>query len=189
MENILVAATPAIVAALLAALGVWVRRRSRADRARRALEEARSRIAVISSWLDAHRALDMAGEHPDARRRALDDLERAYTLVRAAELAVERQHEAWTFKPLIAAAFLIDARPASALSKTLQILYYVSLAWACLWLAAALMFGLGIAFTDTSGSFGEQLAFSFGITLLCLAVGLVPSLILFLIFRASTSRP
>jgi hypothetical protein len=143
---------------------------------------------VISAWLSAHRDLDPSGEHEQARRQALADLEKTYERITQAETIAAREHNESSLSLIARTVLLLDSRPPSAVARTVMILYYVSLAWVVLWVAAAFLFGLGVAVTDPSGSFGERLAFSFGITVLCLAVGLAPALLLFLLYRMSTGR-
>ena len=185
MEAILVAATPTIVAAFLASLGVWLKRRSRRSRADAARIEARERIAVIKAWLDAHQALAPSAEHSAARRRALADLESTYELLATTEERAKHDSDTLRIVPLMKAALMLNSTPSSVPARIVLTIYYVSLVWLVLWVAAAVLFGVGIAAMDTpANTLAEQLAFAFGITVLSLAVGVAPSLLLYLIYRA-----
>ena len=84
---------------------------------------------------------------------------------------------------------LWNASPSTRTAQAVRILYYVSLGWLALWLAAAILFGLAIAFTNTGESFGYRLSLSIGITVLCLFIGLTPALVLRLIYQAVPQRP
>lgn len=182
MQDVLVAATPTIVAALLAAAGVWLRNRSGAQRSARNVEQARSRIAVITSVLDAYTA-DPTGAHAEARDQLFADLRDAYQQVRGAEQAAQREADLDGATDLTRAVLLLDSRPATLLARVAQVVYYLSLAWALLWLAAAMMFGLVGAVAETEETLGTRLATSFGITVLALAIGLAPAVVLHLVAR------
>jgi hypothetical protein len=182
MQDVLVAATPPIVAALLAAAGVWLRNRSGAQRSARNVEQARSRIAVITSVLDAYTA-DPTGTHAEARDQLFADLRDAYQQVRGAEQAAQREADRDGATDLTRAVLLLDSRPATLLARVAQVVYYLSLAWALLWLAAAMMFGLVGAVAETEETLGTRLATSFGITVLALAIGLAPAVVLHLVAR------
>jgi hypothetical protein len=182
MQDVLVAATPTIVAALLAAAGVWLRNRSGAQRSARNVEQARSRIAVITSVLDAYTA-DPTGTHAEARDQLFADLRDAYQQVRGAEQAAQREADRDGATDLTRAVLLLDSRPATLLARVAQVVYYLSLAWALLWLAAAMMFGLVGAVAETEETLGTRLATSFGITVLALAIGLAPAVVLHLVAR------
>jgi hypothetical protein len=187
MQDVLVAATPPIVTALLAAAGVWLRRRSQTRSGQRALEDARSRIAVITSVLEAYRA-DPSGDHGQQEQQLMRDLSEAYRQMYAVE-AAHREGSGGGITALARAVLLLDRQPSTATARAVQALYYVSLAWVLLWLAGAILFGLGIAFAESQDSFGVQFAMSLGITVLALAIGLAPALVLHLIFRMSGGRP
>ncbi|HZO66300.1 MAG TPA: hypothetical protein VFB74_14965 [Kribbellaceae bacterium] len=190
MEAILVAATPTIVAALLASLGVWLKRRSRRSRADAARTEARERIAVIKAWLDAHQALAPSAENSEARHRALADLESTYDMLATTEERAKHDSEALRIMPLLKAALLLNSTPPSIPARLVLIVYYVSLGWFVLWVAAAVLFGVGVAaMDDPASALAEQLAFAFGITVLSLAIGLAPALLLYLIYRAMPRHP
>lgn len=182
MQDVLVAATPPIVAALLAAAGVWLRRRSQAHSGERAVEEARSRIAVITSVLDVYRNDPTRGQE---QQQLMKDLDEAYRQMYAVQEAAKRETSGAGMAPLARAVLLLDRRPSTATARAVQALYYVSLAWVLLWLAAAVLFGLGIAFMETQDSFGLRFATSLGITVLALAIGLAPALFLYLVVRMS----
>lgn len=186
MQDVLVAATPPIVAAVVAAAGVWLRRRSQAHSGERAVEEARSRIAVITSVLDVYRIDPTRGQE---QQQLMKDLDEAYRQMYAVEEAAKRETSGAGMTPLARAVLLLDRRPSTAAARAVQALYYVSLAWVLLWLAAAVLFGLGIAFTDTQDSFGVRFAMSLGITVLALAIGLAPAFVLYLVVRMSTGAP
>lgn len=186
MLDFLVAATPPVVTALLAALGVWLRRRFHDRGGQRAAEDARARISLITSMLDAYRG-DPTRSHAVEEEQLLADLAEAYRRLTAAE-ATARPRRGRDVSATAATLLLLDRRATSAAAKVFQVLYYLSLAWALLWLAAAVLFGLAIAFGDDQGSFGVRLASSFGVTVLALAVGLAPSLVLLLLAR-TTSQP
>jgi hypothetical protein len=182
MQDVLVAATPTIVAAILAAAGVWLRNRSGAQRSARRVEQARSRIAVITSVLDAYSA-DPSGPHAAAKDQLFADLYDAYQQVRGAEQAAQREADRDGATDLTRAVLLLDSRPATLLARVAQVVYYLSLAWALLWLAAAIMFGLIGAVAQTEETLGTRLATSFGITVLALAIGLSPAVVLHLVAR------
>ena len=186
MQDVLVAATPPIVAALLAAAGVWLRNRSGAQRSARNVEQARSRIAVITSVLDAYTA-DPTGAHAEARDQLFADLRDAYQQVRGAEQAAQREADRDGATDLTRAVLLLDSRPATLLARVAQVVYYLSLAWALLWLAAAMMFGLVGAVAETEETLGTRLATSFGITVLALAIGLAPAVVLHLVARLAAA--
>ena len=190
MQDVLVAATPPVVTALLAVAGVWLRRRSSAQSGARAVEEARSRITVITTMLDIYRNDPARGRE---QQQLMKDLDEAYRHMYSAQQATIRQASGGGLAPVGRAVLLLDRRPTTATAKVAWALYYLSLAWVLLWLAAALMFGLGIAFLDTPDSFGLRLAMSFGITVLALAIGLAPAVALHLLARMlaepSTVRP
>lgn len=190
MQDVLVAATPPIVAALLAAAGVWLRRRSHVHSGERAVEEARSRIGVITSVLEVYRN-SPAGDHDNdqEQQRLMNDLDEAYRQMYAVEADAERERSSAEMARLVRAVLMLDRRPSTAMSRAAQALYYVSLAWVLLWLAAAIMFGLAIAFTESPDSFGVRLAMSFGITVLAMAIGLAPTLVLYLVVRMSAGTP
>ena len=186
MQDIVVAATPPIVAALLAAAGVWMRRRSQAHSGERAVEEARSRIAVITSVLEVYRNDPTRVQE---RQQLMKDLDEAYRKMYAVEEAAKRGRDGAGIVPLARSLLLLDRRPSTVTARVAQALYYVSLAWVLLWLAAAVLFGLAIAFTDTQGSFGVRFVMSLGITVLALAIGLAPALVLYLVVRMSGDTP
>jgi hypothetical protein len=186
MQDLLVAATPPIVTALLAAAGVWLRRRTQAHSGTRAVEESRSRVALITSMLDAY------GDDPTRaaeRERLMSELDQAYQQMQAGREAATRDRGGTGLTPLAREVLLLDRRPVKVLSVAVQALYYVSLAWVLLWLAAAVMFGLGIAVMESQDSFGMRLAMSLGITLLALAIGLAPAVVLHLLARMSAGVP
>ena len=185
MQDVLIAAIPPIVAALLAAAGVWLRRRSYAQGTERAGDEARARIAVITSVLDAYRN-DPGHDHSQEVQRLMTDLGDAYAQMHAAEEAATRERQGGGTESVARAILLLDRRPSTVTAWVLQALYYLSLAWVLLWLAAAVLFGASIAFAGED-SFGVRLAMSFGITVLALAIGLAPALVLYLLVRMSGS--
>jgi hypothetical protein len=126
-----------------------------------------------------------------ARDRALADLDRAYALIAWTQEAARREQGVSGFGALVNTIFLLDTHPSSAVAKTVRVLYYVSLAWVALWVAAALMFGVAgaaLEIPETSSSLALRLAIAFGISVLCLAVGLSPALVLYLIDRSTTTR-
>jgi hypothetical protein len=190
MQDLLVAATPPIVAALLAATGVWLRRRRQAHSGERAVEEARSRIAVITSVLDVYRNDPTRGRE---QQQLMKDLDEAYGQMYAVQEAAKRETSGAGIGPLVRAVLLLDWRPSTATARAVQALYYLSLAWVLLWLAAAVLFGLGIAFMESPDSVGVRFAMSLGITVLALAIGLAPAFVLYLVVRTSgggsTTRP
>ena len=191
MQDVLIAAIPPIVAALLAAAGFWLRRRSYAQSSERAAADARSRIAVITSVLDAYRS-DPTHDHDAEQQQLMKDLGEAYRQMYAVEAAAKRDRSGWGMAPLARAVLLLDRRPATTTAGVVQALYYLSLAWVLLWLAAAVLFGSAIAFTETQESFAVRLATSLGFTVLALAIGLAPALVLYLVVRmsgAASSQP
>jgi hypothetical protein len=186
MQDVLVAATPPIVAALLAAVGVWLRRRSQAHSGERAIEEARSRIAVITAVLEAYRDDPTRGQE---RQQLMKDLDEAYRQMYAVEKAARRDGGGARMTPLARTVLMLDRRPSTVPAKIVQGLYYVSLAWVLLWLAAAVLFGFAIAFAESQDSFGVRVATSLGITVLSLVIGLAPALVLYLVARMSGGAP
>lgn len=182
MQDILIAATPPIVTAILAAAGVWLRSRTGAHRAARRVEAARSRIVAITSVLDAY-AGDPTRDHDEAKEQLLRDLDAAYQQMRVAEEAAQRERARGGVASLTRAVLLLDQDASTGVAKAALVLYYVSMAWVLLWLAAAAMFGLAIAFMDTEDSFGARFASSLGITVLSLAIGLAPAVVLHLVAR------
>lgn len=182
MQDVLVAATPTIVAAILAAAGVWLRNRSGAQRSARRVEQARSRLAVIISVLGAY-AADPTGAHAEAKDQLFADLHDAYQQVRGAEQAARREDGRDGLTDLTRTVLLLDSRPSTLPARVAQVVYYLSLAWTLLWLAAAIMFGLIGAVAQTEETFGTRLATSFGITVLALAIGLAPAVVLHLVAR------
>jgi hypothetical protein len=182
MQDLLIAATPPFVAAVLAAAGVWLRARSGTHRDARRVEEARAKIAVIRSVLDAH-AGDANGSHDDTRQMLMADLDAAYREMRVFEEVAQRDEARGRASDLARAVLLMDRQPRTVVARSAYVLYYLSLAWALLWLAAAIMFGLAGAFTDTQESFGTRIATATGITVLALAVGLGPAIVLHLLAR------
>ena len=183
MQDILIAAIPPIVTAVLAAAGIWLRSRSRAQRTARGVAEARSRIAVITSMLDAY-AGDPTRNHDEVKQQLLQDLDVAYRQMRGAEEAAQQEKTGGGVAALTRVVLLLDLPASTIAVKSALALYYLSLAWTLLWLAAAVMFGLIMAL-DTQGSFGSRLASSLGITVLALAIGLAPAVVLHLVARMS----
>jgi hypothetical protein len=186
MQDVLVAATPPIVTALLAAAGVWLRRRAQARSGIRAVEEAQSRITVIISMLDAYRDDPTRARE---REQLMKELDGAYQQMHAGREAATQGSNGLDLGSLAREVLLLDRRPRGIVSGTVQALYYVSLAWVLLWLAASVLFGLGIALMESPESFGTQLATSLGITLLGLAIGLAPAFVLHLLARMSSGAP
>lgn len=182
MQDILIAAIPPIVTAVLAAAGVWLRSRSRAQRTARGVAEARSRIVVITSLLDAY-AGDPTRNHDEVKQQLLQDLDAAYRQMRGAEEAAQREQTGGGAEALTRAVLLLDVPASTIVARAALALYYLSLAWTLLWLAAAVMFGLIGAFVDTQDSFGSRLAGSLAITVLALAIGLAPAVVLHLVAR------
>jgi hypothetical protein len=182
MQDLLVAATPPIVAAVLAAAGVWLRARSSTQRRVRRVEEARARIAVIRSVLDAY-ADDPSGRHDDTREMLMADLDAAYRQMHVVEEAAEQDHARGRAADLARTVLLMDHQPRTMVARATWVLYYLSLAWALLWLATAVMFGLVGAFVDTQQSFASRVATAMGITVLALAIGLAPAIVLHLVAR------
>lgn len=182
MQDVLIAATPPIVTAILAAAGVWLRSRTRAQRSARAVEAARSKIAVITSVLDVYPS-DPAHDHDEAKEQLLRDLDAAYQELRLATQTARREKTGGGVASLTRTVLLLDLPASTVVARAAMVLYYLSLAWTLLWLAAAVMFGLGIAFMDSEDSFGSRLAASFGITVLALAIGLAPAVVLHLVAR------
>jgi hypothetical protein len=186
MQDVLVAATPTIVATMLAAAGVWLRNRSGAQRSARRVEQARSRIAVITSVLDVY-AADPTGAHAAAKEQLFADLHDAYQQVRGAEQAAEREDDRDGLADLARSVLLLDSHPSTLPARVAQVVYYLSLAWTVLWLAAALMFGLVGAVADSEETFGTRIATSFAITVLALAIGLAPAVVLHLVARLAAA--
>jgi hypothetical protein len=163
-----------------------MRRRSQAQSGERAIEEARSRIAVITSVLEVYRNDPTRAEE---RQQPMKDLDDAYRQMYAVEEATKRERAGAGIAPLARSVLLLDRRPSTVAARVAQVLYYVSLSWVLLWLAAAVLFGLGIAFTETQDSFGVRFVMSLGITVLALAIGLAPALVLYLVVRMSGDAP
>jgi hypothetical protein len=182
MQDLLIAATPPFVAAVLAAAGVWLRARSGTQRSARRVEEARAKIAVIKSVLDAH-AGEVNGSHDDTREMLMADLDAAYRQMRVFEEVAQRDRAHGRAPDLARAVLLTDHHPRTFVAWSAYVLYYLSLAWALLWLATAIMFGLIGAFADTQESFGTRIATATGITVLALAIGLGPAIVLHLLAR------
>ena len=182
MQDVLIAAIPPLVTAILAAAGVWLRGRSRAHRTARRVEAARSRIAVITSVLDVY-PNGSTHDHDAAKQQLLRDLDVAYQEMRVAEETARREKAGGGAASLTRAVLLLDRQAPTIVSRAALALYYLSLAWTLLWLAAAVMFGLGTAFLESEDSFGARLATSLGITVLALAIGLAPAIVLHLVAR------
>jgi hypothetical protein len=182
MQDLLIAATPPIVTAVLAAAGVWLRARSSTQRRARRMNEAQARIALITSLLDAH-GDDPTTLNEDTKKIMLDDLDAAFREMHALGEAAQQDHDHVTAADLARTVLLLDHQPRTIVAWVAWVLYYLSLAWALLWLAAAIMFGLFGAFADSEQPFGARLATAMGITVLALAVGLAPSIVLHLVAR------
>jgi hypothetical protein len=91
---------------------------------------------------------------------------------------------------LVEAVLTLHLRPATWPARILGIVYYLSLAWLLLWLAAAVLFGVTIAVVDDpSMSFLSRMGMSAGIFMLCLAIGAAPPLVLYLVYRGFSARP
>lgn len=136
---------------------------------------------MITSMLDAY-AGDPSRNHDEVKQQLLQDLDAAYRQMRGAEEAAQRERTAGGVATLARAVLLLDLPASTIVARAALALYYLSLAWTLLWLAAAVMFGLIIAL-DTQGSFGSRLASSLGITVLALAIGLAPAIVLHLVAR------
>jgi hypothetical protein len=180
--DLLVAATPPIVAAVLAAAGVWLRARSSTQRSAQRLMEAQTRIAVIRSLLDAY-ADDPSGSHDDTRKILMADLDAAYRQMHVVEEATQQDKAGLGAADLARTVLLTNHHPRTIVARATWVLYYLSLAWALLWLATAIMFGLVGAFVDTQQSFASRMATAMGITVLALAIGLAPAVVLHLVAR------
>jgi hypothetical protein len=150
------------------------------------VEEVRSRIAVITSVLDVYRNDPTRGQE---QQQLMKDLDEAYRQMYAVQEAAKRATGVAGMAPLARAVLLLDRRPSTTAAKVVQALYYVSLAWVLLWLAAAVLFGLLIAFTETQDSLSVRFGMSLGITVLALAIGLAPAFVLHLVVRMSAGAP
>lgn len=137
-SSLLAALTAPILTALLTALGVmWKERRARRDQVverRRGLAEIREEIDAISAWVRAYDLVSPPEARSELFSRAQSHLDQAYS--RLAEL-LSTAPEAEAHRAL--REVLLLARPFHARSaKVLRVLYYLSLAWAVIWLPAGL---------------------------------------------------
>jgi hypothetical protein len=187
MQDLLVAATPPIVAALLAAAGVWLRARSSTQRSARRVADAQARISTITSLLAAYDG-DPSGSHEATKEMLRRDLDAAYADLRLAMDGARQDRDRVRSAGLLRAVLLTDRRPRTVVAWVAWVLYYLSLAWALLWLAAAILFGLAGAVGDTGQPFGTRIAFAVGITVLMLAIGLAPAMVLHLLARLAAGE-
>jgi hypothetical protein len=186
--EVLVAAIPPTLAALFAALGLRAQQRNRRNRRSAELAEARDRISAIQAWLETFEALTGKSEAAPERIRALADLQVAYDLIARTEEETRNERATSTLQVAAEAVLLLDVRSRSRTATILQIVYYVSLVWTTIWLAAALMFGVVIAVSDPEETLSQRVGFSLGISVLCLAIGIAPAFLLNLVYRAANGR-
>lgn len=124
-----------VVTALLAGLGFWLRevrqRRNRELAYARALERAQKQAVFVDGWLRTHQQLATPEVHAAARRKALEDLQRAYAMVDRSMVAVQRDQEPLTIRKALNNLLLLE-RSRRAQNKGLLVLYYAVLALAIL---------------------------------------------------------
>ncbi|WP_107773690.1 hypothetical protein [Nocardioides sediminis] len=182
MQDLLIAATPPIVAAVLAAAGVWLRARSGTQRSARRVSAAQARIGTITSMLAAY-GDDTSDSHEATKEMLRRELDAAYAELRLATEDAQQDEDRGRSADLLRAVLLMDHQPGTVVARVAWVLYYLSLAWALLWFAAAILFGLAGAVADSGESFGARMAMAMGITVLALAIGLAPAIVLHLVAR------
>jgi hypothetical protein len=204
MEAIVVAAIGPLLTAGLAALGFVLSRRLHEHdlntRHERAVARATAQITALEQLLRVYEAAAEPAERETVRRQVLAgleqaraDLEHAYAALRGAgDVTAPRggTTDLPAVRRLVEAVLMLHLRPATWPARILGIVYYVSLAWLLLWLAAAVLFGVTIAvMDDPSMSFLSRMGMSAGIFMLCLAIGAAPPLVLYLVYRGFSARP
>ena len=203
MEAIVVAAIGPLLTVGLAALGFVLRRRLHEHdlktRHERAVARATAQITALEHLLRVYEAAAEPAEREPVRRQVLAGLDQA----RAERARVRRTARAGgvpaprvgttdlpAVRRLVEAVLMLHLRPATWPARILGIVYYLSLAWLLLWLAAAVLFGVTIAVVDDpSMSFLSRMGMSAGIFMLCLAIGAAPPLVLYLVYRGFSARP
>ena len=203
MEAIVIAAIGPLLTAGLAALGFVLRRRLHEHdlktRHERAVARATAQITALEHLLRVYEAAAEPAEREPVRRQVLAgldqaraDLEHAYAALRGAGVTAPRggTTDLPAVRRLVEAVLMLHLRPATWPARILGIVYYLSLAWLLLWLAAAVLFGVTIAvLDDPSMSFLSRMGMSAGIFMLCLAIGAAPPLVLYLVYRGFSARP
>lgn len=169
-----------VITAMLAGLGFWLRevwkRRNRTAAYERALEQAQKQTVFVEGWLRAHQQIASPGEHEATKRQLLDELNRAYALVRQSKTAVQRYNQP-TLRNAVNSLFLLQ-RPYSDRTRALVVVYYFALAFAALCVCGLAGFA-GFAVTtpsatsgpDSSGDTQVGLLGSLFLGLCCMAVG------------------
>lgn len=193
MDTILVAAAGPVISGVMAGIGFWLRqrlqRRNRQLADREARQQASEQVAFIESWLRVHAQLAESAAHGRARDRALADLEKAYAFVDQS-LDSAPQHEPPSVRTVLPRILLLDHPARTRGARVAAALYYFSLAWLVLWLAAGVLFGGAVAVSDSGDvSVLEAGVTSFGLFLLSLAIGLAPVLPLYHLASSAERLP
>jgi len=147
--SVLAAIGAPIATAVMAGLGFWLRevrqRRNRTLMHERVVKQAQEQIDFIEKWLQTHQQVSSPEEQEQARKRARQDLQRAYSLVGQSAAEVRRTSEPVTLRKVLQTLLLLgpEQNYRAKRSVGLAILYYCSLAWAlvCTGGSAALAFG------------------------------------------------
>jgi hypothetical protein len=127
-QAFLVPLAAVVVSALSVSLNERRQRRSREHQRRMRLAGAREDVAFLDAWLNAH---DLAAPNADddpARARAMQDLERAYSVFAESSGSSLKEDEPATFAQLLGSLFL-SRRPKGTAARRVRALYYVALAW------------------------------------------------------------
>jgi hypothetical protein len=122
-----------LAAVVVSALSVWLnerrQRRSREHQRRTRLAGAREDVAFLDAWLKAHDLAAPKADDDPARARAMQDLERAYSVfAKWSGSSLKEEDEPATLAQILGSLFLIR-RPKGTAARMVRALYYVALAW------------------------------------------------------------